>query len=74
MSTSALQGAERAARRLYASPGLRNAYVDGARASLGGRTAQACPYKGTAGWAHTWRLAWLRGHRSVQQPSDEQVG
>ena len=58
--------ARQRARRLYTSSGFQDAYVNGARAALDGKSADSCPYRHRrSGWL-AWRRAWLRGHQSIR--------
>lgn len=59
------------ATRLYRSKGFRRAYINGASAALEGLGPERCPYRRGEGWRSPWRIAWMRGHRSIATEPDE---
>lgn len=71
-SATPIELARQRAVRLYPrGKNFRTTYVAGARARLAGQPSSMCPYRGTPGtWSVAWRLAWIRGYQSVDDPLD----
>lgn len=66
MTRAVIADARLRAARLYRAPGFRKAYLAGAAAADAGLSETACPYRrGIGTWRRTYRVAWLRGYRSV---------